>query len=171
MARHTSAMSRAIVSLLVEMSRPPMTNTGTITSIPHRSPTWSPSHPMMGSTTRPGITQSAPTAKPIDRARGGMASDRVARMPGASTARAAVMTEWAAMATHTVGRGGEHEQGEADDPRDLGEEAEDVFGALGHEPGGHAGADDEADQRPWLRRGRRQTALADREVEDLVVDE
>jgi hypothetical protein len=102
-ARHTSATSAEMVDRLVAMRSPPARKTGTMTSIPQRSPTWSPSQPMTGSTTSPGITQSAPTANPIDRARGGMARERVARIPGASTASVAEITEWAATATQTLG--------------------------------------------------------------------
>src|SRR3546814_2522807 len=58
---------------------------------------------MIGSITRPGITHSDATAKPIERARGGMARLSVARMPGATMAKAATITEWAAMATPTLG--------------------------------------------------------------------
>ena len=49
-----------------------------MTSIPTRMPTESEMAPMIGRTTRPGITQMAPIEKPSDRDRAGMASDREA---------------------------------------------------------------------------------------------
>jgi hypothetical protein len=102
-AAHTCATSERMVCLLVEMIAPPMRKIGTMSSIPHRRLSWSPTHPMIGSITRPGMTHSDATAKPMDRARGGMARDRVASTPGAMIAKAAVMTECAAMATQTLG--------------------------------------------------------------------
>ena len=46
---------------------------------------------------------SAPMEKPTDRARGGMASDRLDSTPGPTMARQATMRELAAIATHRRG--------------------------------------------------------------------
>jgi hypothetical protein len=85
------------------MTRPPITNTGSITSIPARMPMPSEMRPMVGSTMSPGMTQMAPSEKPIDRARGGMASDRPEKMPGPMMARVAPMAMLAATASHSHG--------------------------------------------------------------------
>ena len=59
--------------------------------------------PISGSTRRPGIAHSEAIEKPVARARAGIASDSVARMPGAMTARAAEMMQFSATATTMFG--------------------------------------------------------------------
>ena len=72
-------------------------------SIPGRMPILSDTAPTMGSTIRPGITQMAPSEKPIDRARGGMPSDKAAKTPAPTTASVAVMAMLATMVSHSHG--------------------------------------------------------------------
>src|SRR6266508_5535881 len=86
-----------------EMTMPPITNTGSITNIPARMPMPSEISPIMGSTISPGITQTAPSENPIDRARGGMASDSPANTPGPMTARLAAMAMLATTVSHSHG--------------------------------------------------------------------
>ena len=66
-------------------------------------PTWPEIQPMIGSTSRPGITHSDATEKPVARARGGMASDSATRMPGPSIASDAEITQLNATATTMFG--------------------------------------------------------------------
>ncbi len=79
---HTWAMSSSITDPTDAISRPPIKKTGVSMVMPHRKPNVSPIQPTNGITSRPGSTHRAPTEKPIDRARGGIASDRLARTPG-----------------------------------------------------------------------------------------
>ena len=81
----------------------PMTNSGTITSIPTRIVQVSAIQPMSGRTSRPGMTHSEATENPVARARGGMASDSAARMPGPMIASAAEITQLMATATTMFG--------------------------------------------------------------------
>src|SRR3546814_6846946 len=62
--------------------------------------------PMIGRTIKPGMIHSDPTEKPIDLARGGSASERVAKMPGPRMARDPLITMFAAMATARLGASG-----------------------------------------------------------------
>ncbi len=59
-----------------------MMNSGTITSMPDADADVSAIQPMNGSTSRPGMTHSDATEKPVARARGGIASERATKMPG-----------------------------------------------------------------------------------------
>ena len=83
--------------------RPPTTNTGVMISMPGRMPMPSLTAPTMGSTIRPGMTQMAPSENPMDRARGGMPSERAANTPGPTMARVAAMAMLATMVSHSHG--------------------------------------------------------------------
>ncbi len=85
------------------MIMPPTMNTGHRRATPHRKPWAVPIQPMIGRTTRPGSTNRAPIEKPTDRARGGMASDRLARTPGPTMASPATVMALATMATARTG--------------------------------------------------------------------
>src|SRR4051812_28551653 len=58
---------------------------------------------MIGSTTSPGMIQSEATENPMDRARGGMASDSDAKMSGSIFERLPVMIALATIATPMLG--------------------------------------------------------------------
>ena len=51
----------------------------------------------------PASTNTDAIEKPVDRARGGIASDSAAKRPGSTNARHALITTLAAIATHTTG--------------------------------------------------------------------
>ena len=82
---------------------PPTTNTGVMKSMPGRMPMPSQMAPTIGRTMSPGMTQMAPSEKPIDRARGGMPSDRAANTPGPTMARVAAMAMLATIVSHNQG--------------------------------------------------------------------
>ena len=77
-----------------------MTNSGTMTNMPQRMPTWLEIHPISGRTTRPGITHNDATEKPVARARAGMASDSATRTPGPMTAPVAEIAQLKRTAIH-----------------------------------------------------------------------
>ena len=85
------------------MSNPPTSRIGTITSMPARMPNRSLTQPIVGSSARPGIAHHAATEKPSERARAGIASDRVENSPGSSTARVEVNNTLATTANTIVG--------------------------------------------------------------------
>jgi hypothetical protein len=87
----------------VERMSPPARNTGAITIMPTSMLKVSVNHPMIGSTTRPGITNRAPIEYPSERARGGMASDRAANTPGPMMASAADRPMFTTTATERYG--------------------------------------------------------------------
>ena len=74
-----------------------------MTSIPIRIVHWSAIHPTSGRISRPGMTHSDATEKPVARARGGIASDKTARMPGATTASSAEIAQLRTTATTRFG--------------------------------------------------------------------
>ena len=76
----------------------PITNIGIRMSIPTSMLQLSATHPIIGSTARPGITHSDPIAKPVARALGGIASESAASTPGPMIARAAEITQLSATA-------------------------------------------------------------------------
>ena len=102
-----------------------MRKTGTIIAIPVRIPQLSAIHPMNGSISSPGRIHSDAIEKPIDRARGGMARDSEARMPGPTIARHIAMRKLTADRDGEVGDHGEDQRQRRGDRRDHGEEPED----------------------------------------------
>src|SRR5688572_21148100 len=96
-------MSRVMRSPADTMTRPPTRNTGPITVTPHRMPQAPATAEITGMAAMPASTNSDPMANPVDRARGGMASERAAKRPGSTNARQALMTMWANTATYTFG--------------------------------------------------------------------
>ena len=71
------------------------------------------------------MTQMAPSEKPIDRARGGMPSDRAAKTPGPTMASVAEMAMLATMVSHSHGDRAKTAAKAADDQRGAGQEAHD----------------------------------------------
>ena len=80
-----------------------MRKTGTIIAIPVRIPQVSAIHPMNGSINSPGSSQSEAIENPIERERGGMASDSEARIPGPTIARHRAIITFAPIATARLG--------------------------------------------------------------------
>ncbi len=80
-----------------------MTNIGIMTSMPISIDQLSAIQPITGSTNSPGMTHSDPMAKPVARARGGIASDSAASTPGPMIANEAEITQLSATATYTFG--------------------------------------------------------------------
>ena len=80
-----------------------MTNIGIITSMPISIDQLSAIQPITGSTNNPGITHNEPMAKPVARARGGIASESAASTPGPMIANDAEITQLSATAMYTFG--------------------------------------------------------------------
>ena len=96
-------MSALIVFVAEPRIRLPMMNSGTSVSIPQRIPMWLLIQPMSGRTSKPGITHSDATEKPVARARAGIASDNATRMPGPTMASVAEITQLKTTATTMFG--------------------------------------------------------------------
>src|SRR4029450_13151912 len=84
-------------------TRPPTNRTGASTAMPQRMPNELAMSPTTGNVSRPASTNTEARANPVDRARGGSTSDRVANRPGTTTARPALTTTLALIATAVTG--------------------------------------------------------------------
>ena len=80
-----------------------ITNIGMSSRIPNSIVTLSATQPIIGRIARPGITHNDPIAKPVARARGGIANDRAANTPGPMMASDAEMRQFNATATQIDG--------------------------------------------------------------------
>ena len=127
---------------------------------------------MIGRISSPGTTHSDATEKPIDRALGGMAIERVARMPGARIASVALMTECAISAIHDGRRERKDDQRDRHHVRGHRQEPQHLRGSLGdHQLGRVPRADDRADDLRRLGDRDGEPACAFVEAEHLGVEQ
>ena len=102
-ACHTWAMSATMSDETLPRIALPMQNSGSSMSMPTRIVQVSATHPISGRISRPGMIHSEAMEKPVARARAGIASDNVARMPGAIIASIAETAQFSATATPMLG--------------------------------------------------------------------
>ena len=164
-------MSASITSATLRSIRLPITNIGIMTSMPISIDQLSAIQPITGSTNSPGITHSDPIAKPVARARGGMASERAASTPGPMIANDAEITQLSATATYDVrgerepgGRNGRQHRHRRDEP-------DQTLDVAGEASGCDAGADHQTDERERFGDGRCDAAGALVEAELLLVQQ
>jgi hypothetical protein len=79
-----------------------------MTNMPNRMPNRSETQPISGSIARPGMAHHAAIENPTDRARAGIASDRVAKRPGSRMASTVVSTMFAITVSTMFGASAKH---------------------------------------------------------------